>query len=261
MGASQGAHSIVSTEPLHPRPAGRPWGRLVGPSFLALPVLAVLLGLGSWQLQRLGWKNGVLAELAAAQAAPPAPAPANPAPYAPITATGRFRPGAEAFLGIEVRGTVLGGNLLAVLDRDGAPPLLVDRGWAPFEGGRVERPDGVVQLTGYARPAERRAFMAAKDNPAARRFYTFDPALIAQTLGAPDALPYALTVILPGPPPAPGGLGATPAPARAALPDPATGFPAPSNPHLGYALTWFGLAAGWTAIFALWAARRLQDPA
>ena len=261
MGASQGASSTVSTDSSPSRQMHKPWGRLVGPSFLALPVLAVLLGLGSWQLQRLAWKNGVLAELAAAQAAPPVPAPADPASYAPITATGRFRPGAEAFLGIEVRGPVLGGSLIAVLDREGAPPLLVDRGWAPFEGGRVERPDGVVQLTGYARPPERRAFMAAKDDPAARRFYSFDPAIIARSLGAPDALPYALTVILPGPPPAPGGLGATPAPARATLPDPATGFPAPANPHLGYALTWFGLAAGWIAIFGLWAARRLQDPA
>ncbi|HZH46244.1 MAG TPA: SURF1 family cytochrome oxidase biogenesis protein, partial [Roseococcus sp.] len=163
------------------RAATRPWGRLVGPSFLALPVLAVLLGLGSWQLQRLDWKNRVLAELATAQAGPPMPAPASPAPYAPITATGRFRPGAEAYLGIEVRGTALGGSLVAVLDRDGAPPLLVERGWAPFEGGRVERPEGVVQLTGYARPAERRAALAARDDPASRRFYTFDPALIARS--------------------------------------------------------------------------------
>ena len=130
-------------------PAGalpvRAWSRLRG-SLWPLPVLAVLLGLGTWQLQRLAWKSGVLAELAAAQAAPPVPAPANPAPYAPITAAGRFRPGAEAFLGIEVRGTVLGGSLIAVLDREGAPPLLVDRGWAPFEGGRVERPDGSGDL-------------------------------------------------------------------------------------------------------------------
>lgn len=261
MGAPQGANSTVSANSSEPRERQRPWGRLVGPSFLALPVLAVLLGLGAWQLQRLAWKSGVLAELAAAQAAPPLPALAGPAPYAPVTATGRFRPGAEAFLGIEVRGPVLGGQLVAVLDRDGAPPLLVQRGWAPFEGGRVERPDGVVQLSGYARPPERRSALAAQDDPSARRFYTFDPAAIARSLGAPDALPYALVVILPGPPPAPGGLGAAPAPARAALPDPATGFPAPANPHLGYALTWFGLAAGWVAVFGLWAARRLQDPA
>jgi surfeit locus 1 family protein len=134
--------------------AGRPWGRLVGPSFLALPVLAVLLGLGTWQLQRLEWKNGVLAELAAAQAAPPVPAPPDPAPYAHVTATGRFRPGAEAWLGVEVRGTVLGGRLIAVLDRDGAPPLLVDRGWAPSREAASSGPPGRSALAAtHARPS------------------------------------------------------------------------------------------------------------
>lgn len=261
MGALQRANPTVATAPLPPKPVSRPWRRIVGPSFLALPILAVLLGLGTWQMHRLEWKNALLADLAAAQAAPPIPAPLDPIPYAPITATGRFRPGAEAWLGIEVRGTALGGQLIAVLDRDGAPPLLVDRGWAPFEGGRVERPTGLISVTGYARPPERRPLLAARDDVAARRFYVFDPVLIARSLGAPEAPPYVLTVILPGPPPGPGGLGATPAPARAALPDPATGFPAPANPHLGYALTWFGLAAGWIGIFALWATRRLQEPA
>ncbi|MFL1463617.1 SURF1 family protein [Roseococcus sp. DSY-14] len=240
--------------------AGRPWRALILPSFLALPVLALLLGLGAWQVQRLHWKNGVLAALAAAQALPPSEAGPDPVPFAPITATGRFRPGAEGFLGLEVRGSALGGTLVAVLDRAGAPPLLVLRGWAPFEGGRVERPEGPVILSGYARPADRRNPFAPADDPAARRFYQFDPARIAAALGAPDAPPYALAVVLPGRA-VPGGFGAAPAPARAALPDPATGIPAPNNPHLGYALTWFGLALGWVAIFLLWCRRRLREPA
>lgn len=241
-------------------PSGRPWRALILPSFLALPVLALLLALGSWQLQRLRWKAGILAELAAAQSLPPAEAGPSPTAYAPITATGRFRPGAEAFLGLEVRGTQLGGSLLAVLDREGAPPLLVERGWAPFEGGRIERPDGTVTLSGYARPPERRNPFAPADDPAGRRFYGFDPARIAAALGAPEAPVYALTVVRPGRAAA-SGFGATPAPARASLPDPALGVPSPNNPHLGYALTWFGLAAGWAAIFALWAVRRLRLPA
>ena len=241
------------------RGAGRPWRALILPSFLALPVLALLLGLGSWQLQRLAWKNGILAELAAAQALPPAEAGPAATPWSPITATGRLRPGAEAFLGLEVRGTALGGTLVAVLDRENAPPLLVLRGWAPFEGGRIERPQGPVTLTGYARPADRRNPFAPEPDPVARRFYTFEPARIAAALGAPDALPYALVAVRPGRA-AQSGFGAAPAPARAELPDPALGVPAPNNPHLGYALTWFGLAIGWAAIFALWATRRLRLP-
>lgn len=240
--------------------SGRPWQRLILPSFLALPVLALLLGLGSWQVQRLAWKNGLLAELAAAQAAAPIPAPLAPEPFAHIIATGRFRSGAEALLGLEVRGPVLGASLIAVLDREGAPPLLVERGWVPMEGGAIERPVGEVTVTGFARPTERRSPFAAADDVAGRRFLTFDAPVIAAALGVPEAPPYALTVIRPGAPRGPSGFGAAPPPSRGPLPDAATGFPAPNNPHLGYALTWFGLAAAWIAIFALWAIRRLRTP-
>ncbi|MEI6160352.1 MAG: SURF1 family protein [Roseococcus sp.] len=236
-----------------------PWERLILPSFLALPLLALLLGLGSWQVQRLAWKEGLLAELAAAQARPPIEAPTNPLPFAHVTANGRFRPGAEALLGLEVRGPVLGGSLIAVLDRPGAPPLLVERGWVPLEGGQITRPEGEVTVTGYARFADRRSFLAARDDPAGRRFYSFDPRPIAQSLGVPEALPYALTSVVPAPPLGPSGLGSTPAPQRGPVPDAAHGFPSPGNPHLGYAITWFGLALAWTAIFLLWASRRIRE--
>ncbi len=239
--------------------SGLPWQRLVLPSFLALPVLALLLALGTWQLQRLEWKNGLLAEIAAAQAAPPVPAPEAPAPFAHILATGRFRPGAEALLGLEVRGTVLGASLIAVLDRAGAPPLLVERGWVPMEGGEVERPAGEVTVTGYARPSDRRSPFAAADDPARRRFLTFDAPAIAGALGVPEAPPFALTVVRVGQGRGPSGFGAAPPPSRGPLPDAASGFPAPHNPHLGYAFTWFGLAAAWVAVFAVWARARLRS--
>jgi surfeit locus 1 family protein len=235
------------------------WQRIVLASFFALPVLALLIGLGTWQLQRLHWKTALLAELAAAQAAPPVPATRDVTPFAHISATGRFRAGAEAFLGLEVRGSTLGGSLIAVLDRAEAPPLLVERGWAPFEGGAVQRPEGEVTVTGYARPSERRGVLAAEDDVARRRFLTFDTTRMAAALGAPDALPYALTVVAPGPARPAGGFGQTPAPMTGPLPDPARGFPAPRNPHLGYALTWYGLALAWVVVFTLWARKRIRD--
>ncbi|TCH96779.1 SURF1 family protein [Roseococcus sp. SYP-B2431] len=236
-----------------------PWPRIVLPSFIALPILAVLLGLGSWQLQRLQWKLSILSELQAAAARPPVEPAADTPPFARIAATGRFRPGAEAMLGLEVRGTVLGAGLIAVLDRPGAAPLLVDRGWAPLEGGHVERPEGEVAVSGYARPTEHNP-LAAADDPARRRFYTFDARAIALALGAPDALPYALTVVVPrAVAAAPTGLGSTPAPSRGPLPEPAAAFPEPANSHLGYAITWFALAAAWVAIFVLWSRKRLSE--
>src|ERR1700761_8195643 len=62
--------------------SARPWGDASptptkGPGVvsgvLVLVCLAILIGLGVWQLQRLKWKEGVLARVAALQAAPARP--------------------------------------------------------------------------------------------------------------------------------------------------------------------------------------------
>ena len=58
-----------------------PWGdaapRQRGPGVVAAVVvlicLAILIGLGVWQLQRLKWKEGLLARVAALQSAPARP--------------------------------------------------------------------------------------------------------------------------------------------------------------------------------------------
>ena len=244
--------------PLITEASGRHWRRIILPSFLALPVLGVLLSLGIWQVQRLGWKAGLLEQLAAAQAGPPVGA-GNPAPFAHIIATGRFRHDLEVLLGSEVRGPVLGAALITPLERDGAPALLVERGWVPLDRVGVQRPEGQVTVQGYMRPPEPAGLLSAADSPAQRRFHNFDPRLIGLALDLPVA-PFGLTVVRPGAARPDGGLGSTPAPNQGPLPTPATAFPSPNNPHLGYAITWFGLALAWTAIFTLWAARRISTP-
>jgi len=46
-----------------------------------------------------------------------------------------------------------------------------------------------------------------------------------------------------------------------ALPDPARTLPRPSNNHLGYVITWYGLALSLLGVFGVWARRRLKEPA
>ena len=38
---------------------------------------------------------------------------------------------------------------------------------------------------------------------------------------------------------------------------PASAFPEPNNPHLGYAITWFGLALALAGVYVAWLTRRL----
>ncbi|RVT97056.1 SURF1 family protein [Rhodovarius crocodyli] len=235
------------------------WGRIILPSFAALPMLAVLLGLGIWQMQRLAWKEGILAQLAAAQAAPAAPAGTTAEPFTHIAATGRFRHDLEILLGAEVRGTVLGADLVTVLERDGLPPLLVDRGWVPQTLEGVERPQGTVTVTGWSRPSERPGMLSATDSPAQRRFFNFDIPAMGGALGVQPA-PYGLVVVGQGAARPRGVLGAGPAAHQGAVPDPARGFPQPDNPHLGYAITWFSLAFIWCVVFGVWCWKRVRAP-
>jgi surfeit locus 1 family protein len=107
----------------------------------------------------------------------------------------------------------------------------------------VARPEGEVSITGYVRPGEGRGWFAATDDPAGRRFYSFDPPAIGAALGLPVIEPFALVALAqPGAPPG--------------LPAAANSLPRPSNPHLGYAVTWYGLALALVGVLIAWALRR-----
>jgi surfeit locus 1 family protein len=220
--------------------------RILIAALAALPVLAALLALGTWQLGRLHWKTDLLARLAAAEAAPAAPLRDPPEPYVKVAVTGRFDHGREALLGLEVRGPVLGAHLLTPLLREGAPPVLVDRGWVPLESRTpIARPEGTVTVEGFVRPSDRPNLFSARDDAAARRFYTFDTGAIGTALGLPGVPEYAVVALGPG----------------GTLPEPARSLPRPPNNHLGYVITWYGLALALAGVFTAWAVRSRRSAA
>ncbi len=217
------------------------------PLLAALPVLAVLLALGTWQVRRLHWKEAVLAQLAAAEHAAPVPLDAAlPQPWTRLQVTGRLDNEREVLLGAEVRGSRMGAQLVTPLLRPGQPPLLVLRGWVPLDRTQpINRPTGEVTVTGYVREGEQAGWVAAKDDPVTRLFYTFDPSAIGQALGLPPVLPF--------------GLVAVGEAMGSQLPVPATSLPKPENPHLGYALTWYGLALTLVGVVAAFTWRRWKE--
>lgn len=227
------------------RPAS-PWRRLFLPMLCLLPVLAILIGLGTWQVQRLRWKTELLATFAAAEAGPATRLSDPPLPYAKVFADGHFLHAREVMLGVEVRGATLGAHLVTPLLREGAAPLLVDRGWVPLEGGVITRPEGPVRVEGYIRPGETAGWTSATDDAANRRFYTFDPAAIGAAIGTPDLVSYGLVAM---------------GPLTESLPQPAQHLPRPPNSHLGYVITWYGLALAALGVFVAWARIRLRESA
>ena len=221
--------------------------RLLWPGLMTAVMLAGTIALGNWQVGRLEWKTNLLAELGRGEAAPAVTLTDAPAPFTKVRVEGRLRTDLTAFYSTEVRTLrgvpTPGARLVSPMERPGAVPVMVDRGWAPFERPPEAAP-GVVAIEGYVRPAEKPVRFGAKDDPAARRFYALDPAAIGAALGLPDVAPFTLVALGPAVP------GSFPAPVQT--------LPRPANNHLIYVITWYGLAASLFVIFVVYARKVLR---
>jgi surfeit locus 1 family protein len=234
---------------------------------LVLAVAAVLVGLGTWQLQRRTWKEDLLASIDARAKLPPAtglpladcrPAdgPADPCEYRPVSLTVTFD-GFErhVFIAVPQRADGFGGPGFWVFARaalaDGGS-LYVNRGFVPQRfkepvSRKDVAPAGPMAVTGVLRRAEARGRLSGANDPLRNVYYVRDP---AEFDDCPDCRPrrvslqdYYLDMQAPVPP---GG-----------LPRPMVGTLAIPNRHLEYALTWYALALTWLVIAWL----RLRRPA
>ena len=217
--------------------------RLLVPAISTSVMLVILFSLGVWQVQRLAWKQALLAQIDAAERLPAIPLPENPTAFQKVRIDGHLRTDLHALYGAEVRGDRLGGQLIMPLERAGADPVLVDLGWVPGDGsGPLTLPSGAVE--GFLRPAEHAGRFSGTDSPAKRLFYTLDPGPIGAALGLPRVAPYTLIAIG--------------SPKPGVFPDPATALPRPPNNHLQYAMTWFGFAITLLIIFGLYVRKTLR---
>ncbi|MBC7801583.1 MAG: SURF1 family protein, partial [Gemmatimonadaceae bacterium] len=172
--------------------------RLLWPGLTTVAMLALAIGLGVWQVQRLAWKTALLADIDRGEAASAIPLPSDPRPFTKVRVEGQLRQDLAALYGIEVRttrtGPTPGAFLLNPLERPGAPTIIVNRGWVPND---VPRPTAATPATieGYIRPPEQPKRFGAADEPAARRFYALDPAAIGASLGIPAVAPFTLVAV------------------------------------------------------------------
>ena len=226
----------------------------LGPILAPLFFIALTLLLGIWQVERLGWKQRLLARIDAAAAAAPVPlgpGDAVPSQFARVIATGRLDPAHAAAYASDVRDLrgvpTFGVFLLEPLLRSGGPPVLVDLGWVPAgtDGHPSVRLDGAHTITGYVRRPERGLLFTPSPDLATRQFYALDPATIARGLGLDAVAPFTLVALA--------RVGTGP------FPDPVTALPRPPNNHLQYAVTWFtlaGIVAVWSGAWWFGALRR-----
>lgn len=252
------------TEPSPPAAASaRTGGRPLLVVLAAVGAFAVLVGLGTWQLERLAWKEALVIRVAARVHAPPQdlPAPASwpgltreADEYRRVRARGRFDHARETLVYTvrgEDAGPLKGQGFLVVtpLLRPDGPPILVNRGFVPADRrdpatraeGQVE---GEVEVVGLLRLPEEASWFVPANDPSRAIFYRMDPADIAAARGLAGAAPFVIDQEADA---APGGL---PAGGGTRL-----SFP---NRHLEYALTWYGLAAALVgvALAVFWSRRK-----
>lgn len=214
------------------------------PVLLVLTVLAlgVLLTLGTWQVKRLAWKTDLIAKVEARIDDDPVAVlllldqPAEEWAYRPVAVSGGF-PNAEV---AHVFGTYEGQAgyyaFQAMRLDDGSGRLvLVNRGFVPQDARAEFYPlPNAEQLVGIARQYAPETGLAAafapKNRPEDGVFFTRDlQALAAYLTPGEEAnyLPLAVDSTLP-----------------TELPRGGTTRIDFRNAHLGYAITWYGLAVG-----------------
>ena len=220
---------------------GRFWLALAG----CLAGIAILLGLGTWQVERLAWKEALLARIDARIHAEPVDLATlrqrydrtGDIAYMPVTVHGRFLNADERYFLSTFDGDA-GWNVYTPLVTDGGDVLFVNRGFVPYDlrdparrgQGLVE---GEVTVTGLARevPKVKPGYFVPANDPAKNTFFWRDLAAMAPGVDLPKGAALLPFFVDAGPGRAPGG-----------WPVGGTTVVAIPNNHLQYAFTWYGLA-------------------
>ncbi|MFV0301525.1 MAG: SURF1 family protein [Paracoccus sp. (in: a-proteobacteria)] len=208
--------------------------RYIVPLLFGLIGCAILIGLGVWQLQRMDWKEAMLARIQASIDAAPVPLPATVDPsmkYLPVIVSGTTT-GEEidVLSGTKERGggyQVVSGFVTA----DGRR-ILVDRGFVPQEARHASRPPVHLQITGNLHWPEEKGSSTPDPNLTENIWFARDvPAMAAQLRTEPILV---VASFVQG-----DAQGVEPIPVAI------EGIP---NNHLSYAVQWFMIAAVWAGM-------------
>ena len=211
--------------------------RLIFPVLLGLVGIAVLLGLGTWQVQRLQLKQATITAIDARIADAPVPLPVMADPLM------------DKYMAVQATGTLPGEDLIVLTSHDGTPGyrvisvlgtegrrVLVDLGFVGLDAKDNPRAVADITIRGHLHwPDEVDGWTPAAEG---RMWFARDVTAMAATLGTEPLLIVAAQM-------SGADLGVTP------LPIDTADIP---NDHLGYAITWFALALVWAIMsgFFIW---------
>ena len=222
---------------------------LFWPTLFTAPAVLLLLALGFWQVERLFWKQDLIAQRQAAVAANPVAPPhsleeARGTEFHHVTEEGVFLHDKEIFLGATSEAGRQGYQVLTPLLEPSGRTVFINRGFIPAElkdpakraAGQIP---GTVRVQGLLRlpPAERPAWFLPDNRPDLNYWFWVDLPAMSAADRLDRVAPFFIDADAT---PNPGGWpkgGVT----RLVLP----------NDHLQYAITWFSLAVALIVIYVL----------
>ncbi|WP_448203514.1 SURF1 family protein [Azospirillum sp. sgz302134] len=228
---------------------------------ITVPAVLAMLALGTWQMQRLHWKEELIHKVEQRLHAAPVPLPAvlpDPADFEfrPVTVAGRFLNDKELRIVARPHQGQVGYEVLTPLERaDGGGVVLVNRGFVPMDKRDMDRRDpatrpdsrveGPVTVTGLVRLPQPAGWLQPDNRPGADAWMRLDPPAMGASVGLGRVAPVVVEAL---PDPARSGILLNGIRPQVELP----------NNHLQYAITWYSLAATLAVIFVLSQRRRVD---
>jgi cytochrome oxidase assembly protein ShyY1 len=234
---------------------------IAGLGTFTLLTLALLIGLGVWQLQRRAEKHALIAQLTERLAAAPAalPALAQWSALTPVrdefrrvgfSATYESRPDAMVYSsGSAIREDISGPGTWAFLPArlSTGETVAINTGFVQNtmqDRGQQDRAvtrlvtGQPVTMTGYIRFPESAGALTPRENIAKRLWFTRDHVAMARALGWGEVAPFYIDLEQPVP--------------ESGIPKPGPLEVHLKDDHLQYAITWFGLAGAVVIAFGVW---------
>ncbi|MDP2206158.1 MAG: SURF1 family protein [Alphaproteobacteria bacterium] len=214
-------------------------------------MLATLIALGVWQMQRLAWKTELLSRIDAQMQQPPEALPAEIAvpadwEYRNVDMAGDFDPKTVFWIKPRTENGKVGAHMLAGFRRtDSDLPVFVNLGFVPDHlMDKAAVPEAMQEVRGVVQIPYPSAFTPDND-PVRGDWYWADIPALAKAAGYAAVTPVIVTV-----------------------PPHGQGYPAGfavtaniRNNHLQYALFWFSMAAILLIVFTLSQREKPANPA
>ncbi|MBI1275979.1 hypothetical protein GC177_08410 [bacterium] len=222
------------------------------PTLVTVPCLLMVIALGCWQVQRLQWKEALLANLSEELSSPPKPldddmlrTPLERFRFRHVNFDASLPAHTPATFAAKYYKGSLGYNVVSAAQLPSGGEVLVNRGWIPqamrdsflMKESKRDKPEH-IQVEGMMRALPPQGLFVPNNTPKDNMWFWYDAPALKEALGM-QSVPSMVV--------------------DATRIEPAANYPMTAkaeitlrNDHLMYALTWFGLALALAVIYVVY---------